>query len=276
MLPTKLEEDLFVTLEMNLGLIDESPIKDKKIGKFLGLKEKNYRDAITHVFGTFDKERGIVTFLGFKCISGKMSYVGKPKGEGFLFGKFGAKLHDIKIQMTLDGIIRFEPGFETNVRKNFFLGSFGSLLNLKDDGPIKEEKTLLTLNDALKINQLVTTSIIDDGYFFNTNLKDKISGNDYKEIVNQGGRNWILNKILPPGRSSTQPRLSTLDDCLKQFNEEQNTRSLINLKIRGELFRIGTNRGKKGKSEQKDNKWYKKLLHNTKDFIKNKTKKKYK
>ena len=276
MFPTKLEEDLLVTLEMNLGLIDESPIKDKKIGKFLGLKEKNYRDAITHVFGTLDKERGIVTFLGFKCISGKMSFVGKPKGEGFLFGKFGAKLHDIKIQMTLDGIIRFEPGFEPNLRKNFFLGSFGSLLNLKDDGPIKEEKTLLTLNDALKINQLLTTSIIDDGHFFNTNLKDKISGNDYKEIVNQGGRNWILNKIVPPERSSTQPRLSTLNDCLRQFDEEQNTRSLINLKVRGELFRIGTNRGKRGKSEERDNKWYKKLLHNTKDFIKNKTKRKYK
>ena len=38
MYPTKLEEDLIVTLEMNLGLIDETPIKDNKLGKFLGLK----------------------------------------------------------------------------------------------------------------------------------------------------------------------------------------------------------------------------------------------
>ena len=280
MYPMKLEEDLLVTLEMTLGLVDESPIKNQKIGKFLGLKEKNYRDAITHVFGTMDPQTGIVTFLGFKCISGKMSFVGKPKGEGFLFGKFGSKLHDLKIQMTIDGITKFEPIFESNVRKNFFLGSFGSLLNLKDDGPIKEEKQLMTLNDQIKINQIITTPVVDDGHFFNTKLKDKISGNDYKEIVNQGGRNWLLNKVFTGGkRPQSQPRLATLDDCLKQFNEEYNVRAAINLRIKGELFRIGTNKGKKGgKSEGKEGggKWYKKLLHNTKDFIKRKTKNKYK
>ena len=277
MYPTKLEEDLIVTLEMNLGLIDETPIKDNKLGKFLGLKEKNYRDAITHVFGTLDPESELITFLGFKCISGKMSFVGKPKGKGFLFGKFGSKLHDFKIQMTVDGITKFEVGFESNVRKNFFLGSFGSLLNLKDDGPIKEEKTLLTLNDAIKINQLITTNVLEDNHFFNKNLKDKIRGNDYKEIVNQEGRNWLLNKILPSGiRSQSVPHLKTLDDCLKQFDQEYNIRSSIGLRLRGELFRIGTNRTNKGKSEGKDEKWYKRLLHNTKDFIKNKTKHKYK
>ena len=272
MFPSKLENDLLVSLEMTLGLVDESPITKNKIGKFLGLKEKNYRDAITHVFGTLDPQSGIITFLGFKCISGKMSFIGKPKGEGFLFGKFGSKLHDIKVQMTIDGIIKFEPTFESNVRKNFFLGSFGSLLNLKDDGPIKEETTLLTLNDAIKINQMITTPVIADNHFFNVNLKDKISGNDYKEIINQDGRNWLLGKIMPPGRPQSQPRLSTLDDCLRQFNKEYDIRSSINLRIKGELFRIGSQREnrKKGKSEGKS---YKYLLHKTKDFIKGKNKK---
>ena len=274
MYPTKLEEDLLVTLEMSLGLVDETPITNQKLGKFLGLKEKNYRDAITHVFGTLDPETELITFLGFKCISGKMSFVGKPKGEGFLFGQFGAKLHDIKVQMTVDGITRFEPGFESNIRKNFFLGSFGSLLNLKDDGPIKDEGALSTLKDALKINQMITTPVVEDNHFFNTKLKDKISGNDYKEVVNQGGRNWLFNGIIPP-RPQSQPRLTTLDDCLKQFNQEQNIRSSINLRIRGELFRLGTNKGRKGMSEQKDGKAFKRLLHNTKDFIKNKTKNRF-
>ena len=275
MFPSKLEDDLLVTLEMTLGLVDESPIKKNKIGKFLGLKEKNYRDAITHVFGTLDPQSGLITFLGFKCISGKMSFVGKPKGDGFLFGKFGSKLHDIKVQMTIDGITKFEPTFESNVRKNFFLGSFGSLLNLKDDGPIKEETTLLTLNDAIKINQMITTPVIEDNHFFNKTLKDRISGNDYKEIVNQSGRNWLLEKIKPPGRLQSQPRLTTLDDCLKQFNEEYNIRSSINLRLKGELLRIGSQREKKnkGKSEGKS---YKQLLHHTKDFINSKNKKKSK
>ena len=64
MYPTKLEEQLKITLEMNLGLLDESVITNKKVGKFLGLKEKNYRDAITHVFGTLDPQSGVITFFG--------------------------------------------------------------------------------------------------------------------------------------------------------------------------------------------------------------------
>jgi hypothetical protein len=63
MYPKKIEDDLLVTLEMTLGLVDESPIKNKKLGKFLGLKEKNYKDAITHIFGTYDQEKGIISFL---------------------------------------------------------------------------------------------------------------------------------------------------------------------------------------------------------------------
>jgi len=224
MYPTKLEEDLKVTLEMTLGLIDESVITNKKVGKFLGLKEKNYRDAITHIFGTINPENGIISFLGFKCISGKMSYVGFPKGNGFLFGKFGFRLHDIKVQMTLDGITELEVGYEQNVRKNFFLSSFGSLLNLKDDdAPIKDEETLSTLNDAIKINQMVTTPIYDDGHFFNVKLRDKISGNDYKEIVNQGGRDWIFKGVINSNPPSSQPRLTTLNDCLKTFDQEHFT-----------------------------------------------------
>ena len=87
MYPKKIEDDLLVTLEMTLGLIDENPFKNKKVGTFLGLKAKNYKDSITHIFGTINPENGIISFLGFKCVSGKMSYVGFPKGEGFLYGK---------------------------------------------------------------------------------------------------------------------------------------------------------------------------------------------
>ena len=277
MFPTKLADDLKVTLEMNLGLLDESVIKNKKIGKFLGLKEKNYRDGITHVFGTLNPETGLISFLGFKCISGKMSFVGQPKGEGFLFGKFGAKLHDIKLQMTVDGITKFEVGFQSNIRKNFFLGSFENLKNMEDDdAPIKDEKNLLTLKDTLKINQLVTTPIFDDGHFFNARFKDKISGNDYKEIINQGGREWIRRGMFPhKKRPKSQARLSTLDDCLKTFNQEHSARSSIFLFKKGELRKFWSNKGK-NKGQQKGGKEFKKLLHNTKDFVRRKYKNKYK
>ena len=290
MYPKKIEDDLLVTLEMTLGLIDESPFKNKRVGKFLGLKAKNYKDSITHLFGTFDKEKNIISFLGFKCISGKMAYVGYPKGEGFLFGKFGSKLHDFKVQMTLEGITKLELGFESNVRKNFFLGSFGSLLNLKDDEPIKEEKQLLTLNDAIKINQMVTTPIVEDNHFFNKNLKDIISGNDYKEIVNQGGRNWIASMHMKRGPPPNF-RLKTLDDCLKNFNEQQNIRGLINLKMRSQMQQGGRNMPPHiphmpphmphmpphmpNMPNQGKNIWYNRLLHRTKDYIRNSNKNKY-
>jgi hypothetical protein len=268
MYPTKLEEQLKITLEMNLGLLDESVITNKKVGKFLGLKEKNYRDAITHVFGTLDPQSGVITFLGFKCISGKMSFVGQPKGKGFLFGKFGSKLHDIKLQMTLDGITKFEVAYEANVRKNFFLGTFGSLLNLKDDDePIKEEKVLLTINDSIKLNQLLTTPVIDDGHFFNNKLKDKISGNDYKEIINQKGRDWIVKGVIPMNKGPSQGRLTTIDDCLKTFNLEYNTHSSINLFKQGFLKKTS-----KAIEDMGKGRGYKKLLHNTKDLVKNKNK----
>ena len=64
MYPSKLEENLSVSLEMNLGIIDEKPILNGSINQFLGLKEKFYRDNVTHLFGTFDKEKKILSFLG--------------------------------------------------------------------------------------------------------------------------------------------------------------------------------------------------------------------
>ena len=98
MYPNKIEQFLLITLEMNLGIIDY--IKDK----LEGMKEEFFRDAVTHIFGTVSQKTNLVNFLGFKCISGKTVFVGYPKGEGFMFGNFGKKFHELKVQMNLDGI----------------------------------------------------------------------------------------------------------------------------------------------------------------------------
>ena len=195
MYPIKIEDELVVSLEMNLGIVDEKPITENKIGKFLGIKQGNYRDAATHIFGTINQESGLITFLGFKCLSGKTVFVGFPEGDGFLFGKFGTKFHDIKLQMTVDGITKLEPGFKTNPRKNFFLENImGKLLNqnLNQEEVIKDEAQLAQLKDDVAIDKLITTPVVEDDHFFNEKLKDEISGNDYKEVVNQHPRNWIL------------------------------------------------------------------------------------
>ena len=114
MYPIRIGDNLLVSLEMKLGIVDEKPLEENMLGKFMGIKKGNYVDAVTHIFGTYEEQSGLITFLGFKCISGKTVFVGFPEGDGFLFGKFGNKFHDIKVQMTDEGITKLEPGFKTN------------------------------------------------------------------------------------------------------------------------------------------------------------------
>lgn len=39
------------------------------------------------------------------------------------------------------------------------------------------------------------TTIISDDYFFNEKLKDEYCGNDYKEVVDQSLRKYILDEV---------------------------------------------------------------------------------
>ena len=122
MFPKNLEDELAISLEMELKFLDKKKIRES-IQAFAGVaKQEKYMDGITHIFGTINKKTGFITFLGFKCISGKTVFVGFPEGEGFLFGKFGTKFHDIRIQMKKEGITKLEPIFnKENSKKNFFL-----------------------------------------------------------------------------------------------------------------------------------------------------------
>ena len=79
-------------------------------------------DAVTHIFGTIEQTNHTISFLGFKCISGKKMFVGYPEGEPFLFGEFGKKFYNLRIEMKKEeGITLFEPGFIKNEIKNMNL-----------------------------------------------------------------------------------------------------------------------------------------------------------
>ena len=117
--PKKIEDNLFVGLEVSLKILDEDKLEKKEISKYL--KASYFRDAITHIFGTIDQESKIITFLGFKCISGKTQFVGFPKGKSFILGDFGQKINQLKCQMTVDGITTLIPYFEKNHRTNHYL-----------------------------------------------------------------------------------------------------------------------------------------------------------
>ena len=59
---------------------------------------------------------------------------------------------------------------------------------------ILDEQHLDKIKSEVDIDIFITTPIIEDDHFFNNKLKDKIAGNDYKEVVNQAPRQWIMKK----------------------------------------------------------------------------------
>ena len=268
--PNKLEDSLQISLEMKLGLID--PNAEKKVGKLEGLKEEFYKDAVTHVFGTISQKTGFVSFLGFKCVSGKTVFVGYPEGDGFLFGKFGKKFHEIKMQMSLDGIILLHPGFNDNRRTNFYLKNEASNLTKEDlqrDVLIQDEVQLSKINDAMQIDKLITIPIIEENHFLREELIDDISGKDYKEVVNQSAREWILKD--PAAKEQKAEGLLTVDDALKQVEKEKENSKNVLVAIETEMKAKG--RKKKKKNKKKKERTLNGKLSETKSLVTKKKKK---
>ena len=98
---------------------------------------------------------------------------------------------------------------------------------------------------------MITTPIIEENHFFNKEkLGDDISGNDYKEVVNQNPREWILKTSDKPQQTEAKAIL-TLDDALKEVEKEkEKTKEYLNAGLDGgEMTAKG--RKKKGKSKGK-------------------------
>ena len=217
MFPKSLEEELQIILEMKLDIINYNLFK-RNIKQYRNNKNDLYRDAITHIFGTMN-DKGFLTFIGFKCISGKTLFVGFPEGKGFLFGKFGKKIHDFKVQLNIDGITKFQPGFKNNSKTNYYLTNIKklSLEQLNEEKIINDEEILIKISDEEELDKLITTDLIEDNYFFDDNLKDKFCGNDYKEIVNQYPRKWLYNKKLDDSLL-----INNVEEALEKYDSERN------------------------------------------------------
>ena len=287
MYPTKIEQNLVISLEMKLGIIDEKIQKDlKNLG---GVKEEFCKDAVTHIFGTFNDKTGLISFLGFKCVSGKTVFVGYPQGAGFLYGKFGTKFHEIKMHNNLSGINFFQPGFNTNIKTNVYLNTKANDIskdNLTNEISIdiQDEKELSQIDDKDKdekekenvkmiINKMITTPIIEENYFLDEKLLDEIDGNDYKEVVNQVSRDWILKSTEPTKKEEVKSIL-TVEDALKEVEKEKEKSKEILIEVNKELMAKGFKRGKKSKHRKKNEK-KKGKLHETKALFSFKKKKNY-
>ena len=229
--PKKIEDILSVGLEVSLKILDEDKLDKKEVSKYI--KASYFRDAITHIFGTIDQESKIVTFLGFKCISGKTQFVGFPKGKSFLLGDFGKKINQIKCQMTEDGLTTILPYFDKNHRANHYLSKNISELTLEDlskDEIILDESYLAKLTDKNEIEKFITTVLIDDSHFFNFKLKDDIFGNSLKEVINKKPKKWMMKKKEDKKRERS-PKSISLNDFMRKYEEER--------KRRGRFFRQG-------------------------------------
>ena len=267
--PKKIEDDLFVSLEMEFKINDDNEVKKKENLKIYKLIHKIiYQDAITHVFGTLNKENKSITFIGFKCVSGKTVYVGIPKGEGFLFGKFGYKFHDLNLLISTKGISRLEPGFRENIRKNNSLekahiSSYNDLLKELKGEIIKEEKLFVNLKNESDINKLITTDLIREEELLNKSLKDEYRGYDYKEVVEQKPRGWIRKaaNFIENKLEKGKVKKLELKDALKKYKEEsESTKKKINNNMGLDLSRESSS-----KTLSKDTKKYL-YLHETKKY----------
>ena len=271
--PKAIERELLVSIEMNLGLlIDEK----HNIGKNKITKEKElfYRDYVTHIFGTFNKNSETISFLGFKCVSGKTVFVGSPSGEGFIFGGWGTKFHQLKMQVTEKGITYLQPIFNENPRINYYLKNEKDYTKEKieeDTELILDEPQLAKLTDEVEIDKFITTPLISDDLFFNPKFKDEISGSDYKEIVNQASRNWLL----PKGSRPAPRKFLSLNEALRVYDDEKKKRDAFKEKEKEKEKKSNDENGQNDEEQknlrnikEKESTIKKKKLHKTKKLTK--------
>ena len=180
----KTDEDNFVGLEINLKADREVPEELKE--KFPDI---NMRDGIISILGTFTDH---LTSLGFKCRSGKTSFVGKPEGDPFLFSEVGKELKYIRIEVLNGEINYFEPHFEEIERSNPHIDKTSDEITddfLKEDKPIFEEEKLKEMNDD-EIQKNILQPLVPDDAFFNKEDEDVIKGKEIGEVVPLTKRYW--------------------------------------------------------------------------------------
>ena len=171
------EEEYVISLEINLGILEERPEELKE-----QFPDINGRDGITNVLGTYTDH---VTFLGFKCRSGKTLFIGKPEGNPFLFGVIGKQVQGFEIEIYENKITFIKPRFQEVIRTNPHVDKDESELTedyVNNDKPIYEEEMLKSIKDEKTLEKNILQPLIPDDAFFNPKFKDKVRGVNYAEV----------------------------------------------------------------------------------------------
>ena len=194
---SKHETRLYVSLEVGLNILTQS----SQSTQHKTFPTNHRRDAISHVFGTFDNT---LTFIGFKCRSGKTVHVGKPKGDAFLFGVPGSVFHYMKVEM-LEGVTCLQPFFTATKRSNpllkIGLDKITEQYLINEDHPIYEESVMHKINDPDKLDKVIMHQFVDDTFYYNDKDKDKIKGNSCFDLFQLEKRYWqaeMANKKNTP------------------------------------------------------------------------------
>ena len=118
--------------------------------------------------------------------------------------------------------------------------------DIEKDDFILDESHLDKIQNDEDIDKFITTPLIEDNHFFNKKLKDEISGNDYKEVVNQAPRHWLIKKENEKKNKIGQ-KLNNMNDALRTFEEENKKRGLNPFSFMPQLRNI---KGKKNKGDK--------------------------
>ena len=195
------EEEYVISLEINLGILEERPEELKE-----QFPDINGRDGITNVLGTYTDH---VTFLGFKCRSGKTLFIGKPEGNPFLFGVIGKQVQGFEIEIYENKITFIKPRFQEVIRTNPHVDKDESELTedyVNNDKPIYEEEMLKSIKDEKTLEKNILQPLIPDDAFFNPKFKDKVRGVNYAEVCPLVKRFWHRDPETGKGKIKIDPK----------------------------------------------------------------------
>ena len=180
-------EKFIINMELNL-------IGDLTEDKINGRADMNSMDGITNVFGTYTDK---ITFIGFKCRSGKSSFYGKPEGTPFFYGGIGRHVKTFKCEVKNGSLTSILPGYVDVIRKNPYIDK--SINEIQDDinhvdDYVYEEEVLQNITDPEELDNNIRNPMIPDDYFFDKSLEDKIKGTDINEIIPEKEVNKEIGK----------------------------------------------------------------------------------
>ena len=211
----KESENKYISLEVNLRVDENRPEELKN-----QFPDKNQRDGIISIIGTFSN---YLTFIGFKCRSGKTLFVGKPNGDPFIFSEVGKELKYIKIEIKNNFINYFEPHFEEIERTNPHIDKNTDEITddfLNQDKPIFEEENIKNLPQE-ELAKNILQPLIPDDTFYDKNNEDNINGTTIDEICPLTKRYW--DKEPESESINKEMNEKTILNEADDFNKNQNS-----------------------------------------------------